>query len=54
VKHPFHHLSLPLNDSANFMARIRHQPVKMLARHENTPDAYVCNPAFARFAQGQL
>ena len=54
VKHPTNHLSLPLSNCANFMARIRHQPVKMLARHENAPDAHGCNPALARLDQGQL
>jgi hypothetical protein len=44
---------LPRSDCANFIARI-HQPTKMMARDENSPDASLCNPAFARFAQGQL
>jgi hypothetical protein len=45
---------LPLSDCANFIARIRHQPAKMMARHENSPDTSGCNLTFARFAQGQL
>jgi hypothetical protein len=32
----------------------QHNPAKMMARRENTPDAPGVNLAFARFAQGQL
>jgi hypothetical protein len=52
VKHIPRHQSLLLSDCANFTARIRYQPLKVMARHENTPDAPWCNLACARLAQG--